>query len=67
MEKNDNLVNLDAETIVKLCENEEITIQPVTSNEISKLILHLTKTEIWRCRRFLKYLNILHTEVYSSN
>ncbi|CAC5417304.1 unnamed protein product [Mytilus coruscus] len=39
-EEHDNLVNLDAETIVKLCENEEITVQPVTSNEISKLPRH---------------------------
>ncbi|CAG2247840.1 unnamed protein product [Mytilus edulis] len=29
--EHDNLVKLNAETIVKLCENEDITVQPVTS------------------------------------
>ncbi|VDI79955.1 Hypothetical predicted protein [Mytilus galloprovincialis] len=32
-----------AETIVKLCENEDITVQPVTSSEITKLISQLKK------------------------
>ncbi|CAC5367012.1 unnamed protein product [Mytilus coruscus] len=34
----DNLVKIDVETIVNICENQEITIQPVTSTEISKRI-----------------------------
>ncbi|CAG2237196.1 unnamed protein product [Mytilus edulis] len=34
----DNLVKLDVETIVNICENQEITIQPVTSTEITKRI-----------------------------
>ncbi|CAG2250061.1 unnamed protein product [Mytilus edulis] len=34
----DNLVKLDMETIVNICENQEITIQPVTSTEITKRI-----------------------------
>ncbi|CAC5416031.1 unnamed protein product [Mytilus coruscus] len=37
-EKHDNLVKLDVESIVYIFENEEITIQPITSSEISKLI-----------------------------
>ncbi|CAG2225453.1 unnamed protein product [Mytilus edulis] len=41
--EHDNLVKLDAETIVKLCENDDITVQPVTSSEISKLISQLKK------------------------
>ncbi|CAG2217043.1 unnamed protein product [Mytilus edulis] len=34
----DNLVKLDMEAIVNICENQEITIQPVTSTEITKRI-----------------------------
>ncbi|CAG2190405.1 unnamed protein product [Mytilus edulis] len=41
--EHDNLVKLDAETIVNLCENDDITVQPVTSSEISKLISQLKK------------------------
>ncbi|CAC5398449.1 unnamed protein product [Mytilus coruscus] len=41
--EHDNLVKIDAKTIVKLCENEDITVQPVTSSEISKLISQLKK------------------------
>ena len=42
-EDHDKLVNLDAETIVNICENDEVTIQPVTSVEIAKIISSLKR------------------------
>ncbi|CAG2239967.1 unnamed protein product [Mytilus edulis] len=48
----DNLVKLDMETIVNICENQEITIQPVTSTEITKRISILKRKKGWGCRRF---------------
>ena len=36
-------MNLDAETIVNICENDEVTIQPVTSVEIAKIISSLKR------------------------
>ncbi|CAG2220436.1 unnamed protein product [Mytilus edulis] len=47
----DNLVMLDMETIVNICENQEITIQPVTSTEITKRISDIKKKKGWGCRR----------------
>ncbi|CAC5409253.1 unnamed protein product [Mytilus coruscus] len=43
----DNLVKIDVETIVNICENQEITIQPVTSTEISKRISILKRKKCW--------------------
>ncbi|VDI08266.1 Hypothetical predicted protein [Mytilus galloprovincialis] len=48
----DNLVKLDMETIVNICENQEITIQPVTSTEITKAYFNIKKKKGWGCRRF---------------
>jgi hypothetical protein len=42
-EDHDKLVNLDAETIVNICENDEVTIQPVTSVEIATSISSLKR------------------------
>ena len=42
-EHHDKLVNLDAETIVNICENDEVTIQPVTSVEIATSISSLER------------------------
>ncbi|CAG2199410.1 unnamed protein product [Mytilus edulis] len=42
----DNLVKLDVETIVNICENQEITIQPVTSTEITKRISILKRKRL---------------------
>ena len=36
-------MNLNAETIVNSCENDEVTIQPVTSVEIAKIISSLKR------------------------
>ncbi|VDI31262.1 Hypothetical predicted protein [Mytilus galloprovincialis] len=43
----DNLVKLDMETIVNICENQEITIQPVTSTEITKAYFDIKKKKGW--------------------
>ncbi|CAC5375371.1 unnamed protein product [Mytilus coruscus] len=47
----DNLVKIDVETIVNICENQEITIQPVTSTEISKRISILKRLILELCIR----------------
>lgn len=42
-EDHDKLVNLDAETIINICDNDEVTIQPVTSVGIAKIISSLKR------------------------
>ena len=48
-EDHDKLVNLDAETIINICDNDEVTIQPVTSVGIAKKYFIFEKKKIWRC------------------